>query len=156
VQKVIFISSWSIICIFICFVNRFQRTGNTNKKNDVYSFGIVLFVLITGRQAIVKAAGQNIHILEWVIPIIKGGDIQNVVDSKLEGEFNIDSARKVVEIAMSCISPNFAERPDISQILTELKESLSLDMIQKPEERENDVIESTSSLFQSVTAPFPR
>jgi serine/threonine protein kinase len=134
----------------------FQRTGNTNKKNDVYSFGIVLFVLITGRQAIVRAAGQNIHILEWVIPIIKGGDIQNVVDSKLEGEFSIDSARKVIEIAMSCISPNFAERPDISQILTELKESFSLNMVQKPEERENDVIESTSSLFQSVTAPFPR
>ncbi|KAK2352999.1 putative LRR receptor serine/threonine-protein kinase [Trifolium repens] len=134
----------------------FQRTGNTNKKNDVYSFGIVLFVLITGRQAIVKAAGQNIHILEWVIPIIKGGDIQNVIDSKLEGEFSVDSARKIVEIAMSCISPNFIERPDISQILVELKESLSLDMVQKPEERENDVIESTSSLFQSVTAPFPR
>ncbi|PNX65500.1 receptor-like protein kinase, partial [Trifolium pratense] len=99
----------------------FQRTGNTNKKNDVYSFGIVLFVLITGRQAIVRAAGVNIHILEWVVPIIKGGDIQNVVDSKLEGEFSMDSARKVVEIAMSCISPNFTERPDISQILTELK-----------------------------------
>ncbi|KAK2406277.1 putative LRR receptor serine/threonine-protein kinase [Trifolium repens] len=109
----------------------YQRTGNTNKKNDVYSFGIVLFVLITGRQAIVRAAGQNIHILEWVIPIIEAGDIQNVVDSKLEGEFSIDSARKVIEIAMSCTSPKAVERPDISQILAELKECLSLDMVQR-------------------------
>ncbi|WJX86291.1 hypothetical protein P8452_68620 [Trifolium repens] len=134
----------------------YQRTGNTNKKNDVYSFGIVLFVLITGRQAIVRTSGENIHILEWVMAIIKGGNIQNVVDSKLEGEFNIDSARKVVEIAMSCISPIVAERPDISQIFAELKESLSLEMVQRDGERENNVIEWNSSQFQSITAPFPR
>ncbi|CAJ2663768.1 unnamed protein product [Trifolium pratense] len=85
----------------------------------------------------------------------EGEDIQNVVDSKLGGEFSIDSARKVVEIAMSCILPNFAKRPDICQILTELKESLSLDMVQR-HGGEHDVTESTSSLFQSVTAPFPR
>ncbi|PNX80314.1 leucine-rich repeat receptor-like protein kinase at2g19210-like protein, partial [Trifolium pratense] len=117
-------------------------------------FGIVLFVLITGRQAIVRAGRENIHILEWVIPIIRGEDIQNVLDSKLGGEFSIDSARKVVEIAMSCILPNFAKRPDISQILTELKESLSLDMVQR-HGGEHGVTESTSSLFQSITAPFP-
>ncbi|GAU24776.1 hypothetical protein TSUD_356050 [Trifolium subterraneum] len=108
-----------------------QRTGNTNKKNDVYSFGIVLFVLITGRQAIVRAGGENINILEWVIPIIERGDIQNVVDPRLQGEFSINSAWKIVEIAMSCISPNAVERPDMSQILAELKECLSFDMVQR-------------------------
>ena len=142
--------------MFVCFVNRYQRTGNTNKKNDIYSFGIILFVLITGRQAIVRAAGENIHILEWVIPIIQKGEIQKVVDPRLEGGFNINSVRKVVEIAMSCISPNASERPDMSQILAELRECLSLEIVPLHEERENDVIESTSSLFQSVTAPFPR
>lgn len=88
-------------------------------------------MLITGRQAIVRAAGENIHILQWIIPVIEGGDIQNVFDPKLEGEFNINSARKAVEIAMSCISPNAAERPDMSQILAELRECLSLEMVER-------------------------
>jgi hypothetical protein len=87
--------------------------------------------LITGRQAIVRANGENIHILEWVIPIIEGGDIENVVDPRLQGEFSINSAWKVVEIAMSCTSPNAVGRPDMSLILAELKECLSLDMIQR-------------------------
>jgi len=113
-------------------------------------------VLITGRQAIVRAAGVNIHILEWVIPIVEEGAIQKVVDSKLKGGFNINSARKIVEIAKSCISPTLAERPDISQILAELKECLSLEMVQRHKERENDVIELSSLSFQSVTAPLPR
>jgi serine/threonine protein kinase len=108
-----------------------MRTGKTNIKNDVYSFGIVLFVLITGRQAIVREGGQNIHILEWLIPIIEGGDIQIVVDPKLQGEFSINSAWKAIEIAMSCTSPNAIVRPDAHQILAELKECLSLDMVQR-------------------------
>ncbi|XP_013444211.2 probable LRR receptor-like serine/threonine-protein kinase At1g05700 [Medicago truncatula] len=109
----------------------YQRTGNTNKKNDIYSFGIILFELITGQKALTKASGENLHILEWVIPIVEGGDIQNVVDSRLQGEFSINSAWKVVEIAMSCTSPDVVERPDMSEILVELKECLSLDMVQR-------------------------
>jgi len=115
----------------IYFLNRYQRTGNTNKKNDIYSFGIILFELITGKKALVRASGENIHILQWVIPIVKAGDIQNIVDTRLKGEFIINSAWKVVEIAMSCISQNLAERPEISQILAELKECLWLEMVQR-------------------------
>ncbi|RHN39788.1 putative transferase, protein kinase RLK-Pelle-LRR-I-1 family [Medicago truncatula] len=109
---------------------KYQRTGNTNKKNDIYSFGIILFELITGRKAVARASDEYIHILQWVIPIVEGGDIQNVVDPKLEGEFNINSAWKAVEIAMSCTSSNEVERPDMSQILGELKECLSFETVQ--------------------------
>ncbi|AET01539.2 putative transferase, protein kinase RLK-Pelle-LRR-I-1 family [Medicago truncatula] len=109
----------------------YQRTGNTNKKNDIYSFGIILFELITGKKAMVRASGENIHILQWVISLVKGGDIRNIVDTRLQGEFSISSAWKVVEIAMSCVSQTTAERPGISQISTELKECLSLDMVQR-------------------------
>jgi hypothetical protein len=56
---------------------------------------------------------------------------------------------------MTCISPNAIERPDISQILAELKDSVSLEMVQR-HGGENDVIESTSLLFQSETTPLPR
>jgi serine/threonine protein kinase len=122
--------NYHLCILFVSFLNRFQIPGNTNKKNDIYSFGIILFVLITGKKALVRESGESIHILQWVIPIVKRGDIQNIVDKKLQGEFNISSAWKVVEIAMSCISQTVSERPDISQVLAELKECLSLDMVQ--------------------------
>ncbi|GAU24781.1 hypothetical protein TSUD_356110 [Trifolium subterraneum] len=133
-----------------------QRTGNTNKINDIYSFGIILFVLITGRQAIVRTAEQSIHILEWVTPIIRAGDIQNVIDPKLKGEFNINSAWKIVEIAMLCTSRNVAERPDIRKILAELNECLSLEMILRNNGTEKPIDELTSLNDLSQTVPFPR
>ena len=60
----------------VCFLNRFHRTGNLNKKSDVYSIGIVLLELITGQPAIARVAGEAIHILQRVTPIIERGDIR--------------------------------------------------------------------------------
>jgi serine/threonine protein kinase len=146
----------NLCCLFFCFRNRFQRTGNTTKKNDIYSFGIILFELITGKKALVRASGENTHILQWVLPIIKRGDIRNIVDTRLQGEFSINSAWNIVEIAMSCISQNAVERPDISQILVELNECLSLDMVRSNSESARDIIEMTYLSVESDTAPLAR
>ncbi|KAG7997649.1 hypothetical protein I3843_01G220500 [Carya illinoinensis] len=99
---------------------------NSNKKSDVYSFGIILLELITGRPAIIRGPMRNNHILDWVNPLIERADIQNIVDPRLEGEFSTHSAWKIVEIAMSCALPVAIQRPDMSQVLTELKECLAL------------------------------
>ncbi|XP_030949067.1 putative leucine-rich repeat receptor-like serine/threonine-protein kinase At2g19230 [Quercus lobata] len=42
----------------------FQASGNFYKKSNVYSFGIILFELITGRAAIVRGPVKNSHILD--------------------------------------------------------------------------------------------
>ncbi|XP_075663639.1 senescence-induced receptor-like serine/threonine-protein kinase [Castanea sativa] len=105
-----------------------QTSGNLNKKSDVYSFGIVLFELITGRPAIMRGREKNTHILDWVYPIIERGDIGSIVDPRLQGEFYTNSAWKVVEIAMSCIPSPAIQRPDMSQVLVELKECLDLEI----------------------------
>ncbi|AET01560.2 LRR receptor-like kinase [Medicago truncatula] len=135
---------------------KFQRTGNTNKKNDIYSFGIVLLELITGKKALVRASGESIHILQWVTPIVERGDIRSIIDARLQGKFDINSAWKVVEIAMSSTSPIEVERPDMSQILAELKECLSLDMVHRNNGRERAIVELTSLNIASDTIPLAR
>ena len=71
---------------------------------------------------------KNNHILDWVNPLIERGDVQNIVDPRLEGEFNTNSAWKAIEIAMTCIPPYTIQRPDMSHVLAELKECLALEM----------------------------
>ena len=71
---------------------------------------------------------ESTHILDWVYPVIESGDIGSIVDSRLHGEFYTNSAWKAVEMALSCIPPIASLRPDISQVLAELKECLALEM----------------------------
>nr|POE85929.1 receptor-like protein kinase [Quercus suber] len=107
---------------------RFQKFGNFNKKTDIYSYGIVLFELITSRPAIIRGPEGNTHIVDWVHPIIESGDIRNIIDPRLHGQFDINSAWKAVEIAMSCIAPVTIQRSDMSEVCAELKECLALEM----------------------------
>ena len=71
---------------------------------------------------------KNNHILDWVNPLIERGDVQNIVDPRLEGEFNTNSAWKAIEIAMSCIPSYTIQRPNMSHVLAEIKECLALEM----------------------------
>ncbi|XP_065631523.1 receptor-like protein kinase At3g21340 [Quercus suber] len=113
----------------------FQSSGNFNKKSDVYSFGIILFELIAGRIAIVRGLVKNNHILDWVNPLIERGDVQNIIDPRLEGEFDSTSTWKAIEIAMSCIPSYAIQRLDMSYVLAEPKECLALEMAHERTQR---------------------
>ncbi|XP_034696323.1 senescence-induced receptor-like serine/threonine-protein kinase [Vitis riparia] len=104
----------------------YQSTGILNKKSDVYSFGIVLLELITGQPAI-KNPG-NIHIVGWVSPMIKRGDMRSIVDPRLQGAFNANSAWKALEIALACVALTGMQRPDMSHVLEDLKECLEMEV----------------------------
>ncbi|XP_030968231.1 putative leucine-rich repeat receptor-like serine/threonine-protein kinase At2g19230 [Quercus lobata] len=143
----------------------FQASGNLNKKSDVYSFGIILFELITGRPAILRGPVRNNHILDWVNPLIERGDVQNLVDPRLEGEFNTNSAWKAIEIAMSCIPSLAIQRPDMNHVLAELKECLALEMARGRTQRMETVGNKTTLRipskmihleYESDTAPHAR
>lgn len=106
----------------------FQNTGILNKKSDVYSLGVVLLELVTGQPALIGTANNYIHILPWVNRKLEIGDVQGIVDPRLQGEYNRDSAWKLIETAMSCLCQFATQRPDIKEIVSELKDCLSLVM----------------------------
>ena len=78
---------------------------------------------------------KNNHILDWVNPLIERGDVRNIVDPRLEREFNTSSIWKAIEIAMSCIPSYAIQRPDMSHVLAELKECLALEMAHERTQR---------------------
>ncbi|GLT96405.1 hypothetical protein SLE2022_140270 [Rubroshorea leprosula] len=130
----------------------FRSSGVINKKSDVYSFGIVLLELVSGRPVIIKGE-EAIHIIEWIKPLIERGDIQRIMDPRLQGEFNINVAWKVLDIAMSCVLPIGIQRPNMSCVISELKESLDLEMGSRETQRTGSQILSNSL---EITPPSAR
>ena len=104
-------------------LRRYRITGQLTKESDVYSFGIVLLELISGRPAKMEDGSS---ILNWFLPIFESAKIEDVVDPRLQGIFNTHSAWRAVETAMSCIPSSPIERKTMSYVVNELKECLKL------------------------------
>ncbi|KAG2247579.1 hypothetical protein Bca52824_087207 [Brassica carinata] len=64
------------------------------------------------------------HLSEWVTYVIKKGDTSKIVDPKLQGNYEPRSVWRALEVAMSCANPSSAKRPNMSQVIIELKECL--------------------------------
>lgn len=93
------------------------------EKSDVYSYGVVLLEIITS-QPVFDQTREKSHIGEWVGFRLTNGDIKNIVDPSLIGDYDSSSLWKALELAMSCISPSSTGRPNMSQVASELKECL--------------------------------
>ncbi|KAJ9130023.1 hypothetical protein P3X46_035049 [Hevea brasiliensis] len=139
-------------------------SGNFNQKSDVYSFGIILLELITGQPAIIRNTDAGyICIHQWIRPMIDRGDIQTIVDPRLQGEFDANSAWKAMDIAFSCVSHPAVQRPDMSHVVAELQECLAIAMaVEESRTMKTRLIRSSNSLLMSHLnidtdmAPSPR
>ncbi|XP_077217307.1 putative LRR receptor-like serine/threonine-protein kinase At1g05700 isoform X2 [Tasmannia lanceolata] len=131
------------------------NSSKLNEKSDVYSFGVVLFELITGQPAIIQSVGsERTTIVNWVAPMIEIGDIKNVVDPRLHGDYDISSGWKAIEIAIACTPPKSIGRPNMSDVVAELKECLGIGIA--PERTTSVKSERPENTFGSMSYPSAR
>ena len=139
-------------CIFHC---SYYTNNRLTEKSDVYSFGVVLLEIITGQQVIARNEERS-HIIEWVRSLVAIGDIKAIVDSRLEGDFDINSAWKAVEIAMACVSLRPNQRPIMSVIVFELKETLATEAARTKPNSSAESIEQVNLNFSTQLIPLAR
>ena len=134
---------------------RYSTTNRLTKKSDVFSFGVVLLQIITGRSAILTRGPERIHISQLVSSMLSNGDIRTVVDSRLRGDFEENSVWKVVELAMACVSPHSKKRPLMSRVVSELKECLEVEVsAQRNHSRFTDSTVSSEISSLHMTSEF--
>ncbi|XP_068303430.1 LRR receptor-like serine/threonine-protein kinase IOS1 [Pyrus communis] len=124
----------------------YHTTGWLNEKSDVYSFGVVLLEIITGRPAISKTQ-EKVHVNQWVSSMLARGDIKTILDPRLRGDYEINSAWKAVELAMNCVSNTSNKRPNMSEVVRGLKDCLEVELART---NVNRVTESTDSVIYSM------
>ncbi|GMY34485.1 probable LRR receptor-like serine/threonine-protein kinase At1g05700 [Fagus crenata] len=115
----------------------YYASNQLNEKSDVYSFGVVLLEIITGQTAIIKNP-EKVHVIQWVSPMLERGDVKNIVDPRLEGDLDINSVWKAIEVAMACVSPTSIERPTMTYVVIELEQCLAMELARRQEGFEID------------------
>ncbi|XP_040379840.1 G-type lectin S-receptor-like serine/threonine-protein kinase At2g19130 [Oryza brachyantha] len=105
-------------------------------KVDVYSFGMVLLEILSGKR---NAHGGYItnknHVAYFPVLAISKlhkGDVKSLVDPQLHGDFDLEEARRVCKVASWCIQDNEFERPTMSEVVRVLEGLQELDMPPMP------------------------
>lgn len=110
--------------------------------------------LISGRPVLVQSSERS-HIAKWVDYNINQGDIYSIIDPKIKEGCDVNSVWKAVDMAMACTASDPTSRPTMSQVVSEIKECLKLELNQS-EHRQPDSTMSISSTFNYELGPTAR
>lgn len=96
--------------------------GKVSESCDVYSFGILLLEIISGRKPLEKLpGGVKRDIVQWVTPYVQKSAFDHIVDPRLKGEFDRTQLKAVVMIAMRCTDGNPENRPSMLDVVVWLR-----------------------------------
>lgn len=91
-----------------------------NEKSDIYSFGVVLLELITGKPPIDPSFGEK-DIVRWVIASLDQTPPEHIIDPKLSPIYKHDICR-VLDIALLCTNSLPINRPSMRKVVNLLIE----------------------------------
>ncbi|KAJ4839659.1 hypothetical protein Tsubulata_026453, partial [Turnera subulata] len=87
-------------------------------KADVYSYGMMLFELVSGRRnSETPKDGRTEYFPVWMASVInEQGDVLSLLDPKLEGSADIEEVKRLCKVACWCIQDDETQRPTMGQI----------------------------------------
>ncbi|KAF3525539.1 hypothetical protein F2Q69_00048498 [Brassica cretica] len=101
--------------------------GQLTEKADVYSFGIVAMEIVSGRSTgKKKGSAADVPLINWALTLEKRGDIMEVIDPILEGDFQSEEAVRMIKVALLCTNSTLSLRPTMAEVVQMLEGDLKI------------------------------
>ncbi|KAL8546162.1 hypothetical protein ACS0TY_006040 [Phlomoides rotata] len=126
----------------------YASTGKLTEKSDVYSYGVVLLEIITGRKPVDSSQPLGDEsLVEWARPLLTQAletqILGDLVDPRMENNFVESEMLRMIEAAAACVRHSATKRPRMSQIVR------ALDYVNELTDLNNGTKPGQSGVFDS-------
>ncbi|GKC84668.1 putative receptor-like protein kinase [Tanacetum coccineum] len=118
----------------LCYVApEYGGCGYLMEKADIYSFGVLILVIVSGRRPLHVLASpmklEKANLISWCRQLAQGGDLLELVDERLKGDYNKTQASLCLNLALACLQKMPELRPDIGDIVKVLNGEMDLPVL---------------------------
>ncbi|KAG6434768.1 hypothetical protein SASPL_106410 [Salvia splendens] len=96
----------------------YASTGMLNERSDVYSFGILIMEIITGRNPVDYSRPEGeVNLVEWLKTMVSNRNSEGVLDPKLPDKPSSRELKRTLLVALRCVDPNSQKRPKMGHVV---------------------------------------
>lgn len=100
--------------------------GQLTKKADIYSFGVVVLEIVSGKSVSdIPRSEMEKFLLEWAWQLREEGRLKEIVDSSL-AEYPEEEVLRFAKVALFCTQAAAQRRPSMSQVVEMLSKPIRL------------------------------
>ncbi|KAF4382851.1 hypothetical protein G4B88_021634 [Cannabis sativa] len=107
----------SVVGTFGYLAPEYMMYGKVDEKIDVYSYGVVLLELITGKEAIKTDRATHESLVLWARSLLSYGLCDRLIDPYLHDDYNKEEMKLMVVAARLCLMHSSSRRPTMKTIL---------------------------------------
>ncbi|XP_022638701.1 proline-rich receptor-like protein kinase PERK1 [Vigna radiata var. radiata] len=109
----------------------YASSGKLTDKSDVFSYGVMLLELITGRRPVDKTQTfMEDSLVDWARPLLtralEEDDFDSIIDPRLQNDYDPNEMARMVACAAACTRHSAKRRPRMSQVVRALEGDVSL------------------------------
>ncbi|XP_065851780.1 proline-rich receptor-like protein kinase PERK4 [Euphorbia lathyris] len=110
----------------------YASSGKLSDKSDVFSFGVMLLEIITGKKPVDPSNMMEDSLVDWARPLLNQSLDDNsscggLIDIRLDNNYNREEMKRMLACAAASIRHSARKRPKMSQIVRALEGDVSLD-----------------------------
>uniref|UniRef100_A0A0A9D9Q7 non-specific serine/threonine protein kinase n=1 Tax=Arundo donax TaxID=35708 RepID=A0A0A9D9Q7_ARUDO len=96
----------------------YAGTGMLNETSDLYSFGILIMEIISGRVPVdYNRPPGEVNLVDWLKTMVSNRNSDGVVDPKMPKKPTSRALKKALLVALRCVDPDAGKRPRIGHVI---------------------------------------
>ncbi|KAG9444048.1 hypothetical protein H6P81_015388 [Aristolochia fimbriata] len=96
----------------------YASTGMLNERSDVYSFGILIMEIISGRNPVdYSRPPGEVNLVEWLKTMVSNRNPEGVLDPKIAEKPSSRALKRALLVALRCVDPDVQKRPKMGHVI---------------------------------------